>query len=220
MKKYLLVCLHIATILLAMSQSGIMSAQEQMLSVGESVFEHRLAGWGQIGACTRLDLIGTAGGGSYDISGTGALGIGYQLTYGKLLFTTGLEFASINYNHHSGASLGPGYPRSIMPYRLGYLQIPALLGMELPNWYWLLGGKFGYAVMQAGNDPVIPWRYGPAGEIGMNFDRWSQPCMHYKLALFAECGLFDWRASWTRWLKEDFELGVKFTVAYDFKDKK
>ena len=62
MKKYLLVCLHIATILLAMSQSGIMSAQEQMLSVGESVFEHRLAGWGQIGACTRLDLIGTNGG--------------------------------------------------------------------------------------------------------------------------------------------------------------
>lgn len=57
-----------------------------------------------------------------------------------------------------------------------------------------------------------------AGEIGMNFDRWSGPTpMHYKLAFFAECGLFDRRASWTRWLKEDFSIGLKFTAAYDFR---
>ena len=188
-----------------------------MLAVGfinaQNSLSHRLAVWGQIGACTRLEGIGKLGDSGYNISGCGALGIGYQLTYGKLLFTTGLEFLSMNYTQ-SGQT--PPEPAWTNPYHLGYLQIPAMIGMELPSWYWQLGGKVSYAVMQLGDNKVVPFRGGPAGEIGMTFDRWSRPNTHYKLAVFAESGLFDKRTSWTTWLKADFSIGIKFTTAFSF----
>ena len=183
----------------------------------QNSISHRLAGWGQIGACTRLENKGKVGSSAFNISGCGALGIGYQLAYGKLLFTTGLEFSSMNYKE---SGLYTPEAKWSKPYHLGYLQIPVMIGMELPNWYWQLGGKASYAVMQLGENKVVPLRAGPAAEIGMTFDRWSRPNMHYKLAVFAESGFFDRRTSWTTWLKADFSIGLKFTVACSFSGSK
>ena len=208
-KVLLLLTLCTATVLQAQPLAG------ETQSVTGRPLSHRLAGWAQVGACTRLEQIGKTGDSGYDISGCGALGVGYQLGYGKLLFTTGVEFLNLNYTY---SWYTPPKPTQYRPYHLGYLQVPLLLGMELPDWYWHLGGKLSYAVMQLGDGTVIPYRAGPAGEIGMTFDRWSGATpMRYKLAFFAECGLFDRRASWTRWLKEDFSIGLKFTAAYDFR---
>lgn len=184
----------------------------------QNVISHRLVGWGQAGASTRLEDWGKKSDGGFMASGCGAAGIGYQMTYGKLLFTTGLEFASINYNTFSDL---PPSPRTTTSYNLGYLQIPVLIGMEMPFWYWQLGGKAGYAVMQFAPETVAPFRYGPAGEIGMTFDKWSKPGMHYKLAVYAESGLWEQNYPWRAQplLKVDFCIGCKFTIACDFSQK-
>ena len=196
---------------------------------------HRLAVWGDVGACTRLDQLGMMGGGTYSLSGAGALGIGYQLRHNKFLFTTGLEFRSINYVHTAQAD--PSLPPTYTSYNLGYLQIPLLLGMELDNWYWQLGAKAGYKLMDIHSTGLAPLRIAPAFEIGMNFDKWSRPRipagqqmteaqrtqfrMHYKLALFGECGMFMHAnaVGVPARLCEDMTIGVKFTAAYQFRRK-
>lgn len=196
---------------------------------------HRVALWADAGACTRLDLLGMDGGGSYSLSGAGALGIGYQLRHNKFLFTTGLEFRSVNYVHTAQAD--PSLPPTYTSYNLGYLQIPLLLGMELDNWYWQLGAKAGYKLMDIHSTGLSPLRIAPAFEIGMNFDKWSRPRipagqqmteaqrtqfrMHYKLALFGECGMFMHAGAVgvPATLREDMTIGVKFTAAYQFRRK-
>lgn len=196
---------------------------------------HRVALWADAGACTRLDLLGMMGGGSYNLLAGGALGVGYQMRHNLFLFTTGLEFRSVNYVHSSGFTSPT--PTTYTSYNLGYLQIPLLLGMELPNWYWQLGAKAGYKLMDIHNTGIEPLRFGPAFEIGMNFDKWSRPQipagqemtpqqrtqfrMHYKLALFGECGMWlhpDPTGGPAR-LQEDMMLGLKFTAAYQFRRK-
>lgn len=194
---------------------------------------HRLAVWLDLGACSRLDHIGMKGSEGFNIGGGGALGIGYQLRRSKFLFTTGIEFRSINYN--SVSLIDPSQPLKRVDYYLGYLQLPLMFGMELPNWYWQLGGKVGYKVMDVKSNINSDLRYAPAFEIGMNFDRWSRPQlpagqqmtpaqrrqfrMHYKLALFGECGLIDKPnpAAGTTRFKEDLTVGFKFTAAYQFR---
>jgi len=196
---------------------------------------HRLAVWADLGACARLDQIGMKGGEGFNIGGGGAVGIGYQLRRSKFLFTTGLEFRSINYN--SVSMVSPSVPLVKKDYYLGYLQLPLMFGMELPNWYWQLGGKVGYKVMDIKSNINSALRVAPAFEIGMNFDRWSRPQlpagqemtpaqrrqfrMHYKLALFGECGLIDKPnpAAGTTRFKEDLTVGFKFTAAYQFRRK-
>lgn len=196
---------------------------------------HRVALWADAGACTRLDLLGMKGGGSYNLLAGGALGVGYQMRHNLFLFTTGLEFRSVNYVHSSGFT--PSTPTTYTSYNLGYLQIPLLLGMELPNWYWQLGAKAGYKLMDIHNTGIEPLRFGPAFEIGMNFDKWSRPQipagqemtpqqrtqfrMHYKLALFGECGMWlhPNPTGGPARLQEDMMLGLKFTAAYQFRRK-
>lgn len=211
MKKVLLfIALCAATIL----QAQTMNAEQQSVAAGE--LSHRLAVWAQGGMSTRLELIGQLSDSGYTPSGCGAIGIGYQLERGKFLLTTGLEFLNLNYTY---SWIDPSPKQHYRPCHLGYLQIPVLLGMELPDWYWQIGGKLSYAVMQVGNETVTPFRIAPAGEIGMTFDRWSRPSpVGYKLAFFAECGLLGEKNSYTpRWIKEDFSIGLKFTVAYEFR---
>lgn len=195
---------------------------------------HRLDIWVQGGADTRTELWGKKGAGSFNISGAGAIGLGYQLRHNKFLFTTGAEFLSMNYAHKSD----PVPPLAVTDtrYHLGYIQVPVLLGMELDNWYWQLGAKAGYAVMQLGGGTVAPLRIAPAAEIGMNFDKWSRPRIpagqqmtqaqrtafrwHYKLALYAEYGLFDGKSNTgTSGLNRDAQIGIKFSAAYQFRRK-
>lgn len=195
---------------------------------------HRLDIWVQGGAATRTELLGMKGGGSYNISGAGAIGLGYQLRHNKFLFTTGAEFMSMNYTHKSSI---PPSPTTYTRYNLGYVQVPLLFGMELTNWYWQAGIKCGYAIMQSGGGTVSPFRIAPAAEFGMNFDKWSRPRVpagqqmtpaqraafrwHYKLALYIEEGVFrnDGLFSSSSRLKQDMQIGIKFSAAYQFRRK-
>jgi outer membrane protein OmpA-like peptidoglycan-associated protein len=98
----------------------------------------------------------------------GGLGLGYQLRYKQMLFTTGLEFTF--YNSHMGISnndegtltrsfgMEPYKDRMTYHYEFnslkdkligGFVQVPVLFGMELKNipLFWQAGVKVGLGVM-------------------------------------------------------------------------
>lgn len=127
---------------------------------------HRIGVWGQVGYSailpTNFDFqveppfgflpkpMGGVGGGA---------GLGYQLRYKRFLFTTGAEFQMYNSHTQLGnivrefsvaqyASMHYAYDYQMQDYwKTGYVQIPLMFGMELPDWYWQVGGKVGLNVL-------------------------------------------------------------------------
>lgn len=89
----------------------------------------------------------------------GGAGLGYQLQYKRFLFTTGAEWQMYNSHTRLGnivrefpieqyESMRYAYDYTMQDYwQAGYVQIPLMFGMELPDWYWQLGGKVGLNVM-------------------------------------------------------------------------
>ena len=134
--------------------------------------EHRIGLWGQIGYSAIFPSKFTynessnpllnANGFQSEAAGWlgGGAGLGYQMRYKRMLFTTGLE-----YQHYGSMTLIEPFARSFAmhPYETmrytyaydevkdmwnaGYLQLPILFGMELPKWYWQAGAKLGLNVL-------------------------------------------------------------------------
>lgn len=130
--------------------------------------EHRIGLWGQLGYSAIFPAHFTFSEPSEPLANAlgfqpkaagwvgGGAGLGYQMRYKRMLFTTGLE-----YQHYGSMTLIEPFARSfaMQPYETmhytysfdgvkdmwnaGYLQLPVLLGMELPKWYWQAGAKFG-----------------------------------------------------------------------------
>ena len=122
---------------------------------------HRLGLWGGVGYSAIFpsnfvsdalapNAVGGVGGG---------VGLGYQLRYKKFLLTTGVEFQSYNsltrltapiqsFGVQEYATMQYHYLFTDMQdqWNTGYVQIPLLVGMELPQWYWQVGAKVGMNV--------------------------------------------------------------------------
>lgn len=119
---------------------------------------HRIGLWGQVGYSSIFPagfaadaIVAKALGGV-----GGGVGLGYQMRYKKYLLTTGVEYQA--YNSASQLSVPvqsfgvQEYPTMQYHYNFdnmqdkwsaGYVQIPILMGMELPKWYWQAGVKVG-----------------------------------------------------------------------------
>ena len=117
---------------------------------------HRLGLWGQVG----YSAIFPASFSAFDASAIGHLGggvgLGYQLRYKKFLMTTGLEFQSYNsltklvlpiqqfgVQQYPTMTYNYSFDKMRDMWSTGYVQLPIMLGMELPQWYWQAGVKVG-----------------------------------------------------------------------------
>ncbi len=208
---------------------------------------HRVGLWGQIGysaivprsftyeAETPLGFlpktIGGVGGGA---------GLGYQLQYKRFLFTTGAEWQMYNSHTQLGnivrtfpvkqyETMTYAYDYTMQDYwQAGYIQIPLMFGMELPDWYWQLGGKVGLNVMGTSrlsgllttkitdkeliDDLQNMYSHALVNNYDFNADKQVQPVRFgFNAAIAAEIGI-----SLDRWLQPQIKSKRKMTDAQRF----
>lgn len=154
---------------------------------------HRFAVWALAGVSSPLEAYTTPGKfGSYSYVG-GGVGLGYHFRCKKLLIGVGAEAKSMNYKMDLSL-LDTAAGTINFDVRSVRVQVPAMVGMEMEHWYWLLGEKLGFYtynylfnkhedIKQATSDMDITFAL--AGELGLNFDR-PQTGANYKIALTAE----------------------------------
>lgn len=203
--------------------------------------EHRLGVWGQVGYSaifpskfTESELtpnaIGFVGGGG---------GLGYQLRYKKFLMTTGLELQTYNSLTKLVAPMQSfgvqEYPTMQYQYtfdkmtdfwQTNYLQIPILMGMELPTWYWQAGAKVGinvtstsfvnasYTTSIKDNELIDNLVNMPTHILGANTGAMEKPVpvtLNPNVALAAEVGI-----SLDRWLTPQVRRGRRMTAGQKF----
>ena len=131
---------------------------------------HRLGVWGQFGYSSLFQNFGSQSGAAFAGQSKGWLGggagLGYQLRYKRMLFTTGLEYE--HYNSLTGITAPDGsvltrtfglqpyeatmtytyaFPRMTDRWTAAYVQLPVLFGGEWDAVYFLAGPKVGLNVI-------------------------------------------------------------------------
>lgn len=207
---------------------------------GKKLFSaNRVSVWGDVGLTTTPDVWGKNANGEYSLVG-GGVGVGYQRVSNRLLLTIGLEFRCLNYCRFFGQYRKNNqmyYPKGNVLVNSGYLQMPVMVGMEFPHFYWQVGGKLGTALynnydQQPCNDMRSEYKFlrvAPALEIGANFNR-STPLIktknnqeavlhvNYKLAVCTEWGFEFVHGGTNDWTNA--MVGLKFSVGFQKEIKK
>ena len=201
--------------------------------------EHRLGVWGQVGYSAIFpsafngftpNAVGFVGGGG---------GLGYQLRYKKFLMTTGLELQTYNsltnlavptqsfgVQEYESMQYQYNFDKMTDFWQTNYLQIPILMGMELPTWYWQAGVKVGinafatsfvnssFTTSIKDSELIDDLVNMPTHILGTSTGAMDKPApikLNPNVALAAEVGI-----SLDRWLTPQVKRGRRMTAGQKF----
>lgn len=201
--------------------------------------EHRLGIWGQVGysAIFPFDFNGFDANAIGGVGGGG--GVGYQLRYKKFLMTTGVEFQTYNsltnltvptqsfgVQEYETMQYQYAFPETKDSWLTGYLQLPILMGMELPTWYWQVGAKVGinayttsylnstYTTSISDRELIDDFVNMPTHVLETSTGAMDKPValnLKPNVALAAEVGI-----SLDRWLTPEVKRGRRMTAGQKF----